>query len=115
MARIGGREGHAQWWRAWFCEGCFVGGEDGVVVKGRERFEHERRWGRYEEGMRKGKEYKMERGRRLREERGIVEVEERKNGPMTLTVSGQGLSLRYCPIMEEFRFCLCDRGYTPHV
>lgn len=124
-----GSFGRANWWRQWLCEGCWEGGELGSWVRrrawtgwsGRVMFVHERRWGRYEEGMRRGKEYRMEKGRRLRAEKGITAVgdgerEGNGNGDVSdgdvIVVDG-GSGAKYCPIVGERRFCSCHANVEP--
>lgn len=100
------------WWRGWFCDGCWggEGGKGGKVRMSREQVDHERRWGAYEKGLAMGKEYRREKGRKLRRERGVLDVGEDERDGVANGDSGRdgrGPNARYCPIMGEKRFCFC--------
>lgn len=71
---------------------------------------HEQRWKKYEDAMRRGKLYRLEKGQKLRAERGIVNRGHEKLTPITI-MAGQ----RYCITVKEMRFCKChpERGYDP--
>lgn len=83
----------------------------------KESWEHERLIRRYDEAMRRGKEYRVEKGRRLREERGIVgsvsgnhiDADGEKDGSKASDTAavgdGRGPGAKYCPIMGERRYC----------
>lgn len=83
-----------------------------------EQYRHEKVWGRYERAMREGKRYRLEKGARLRRERGVVPVEEMggvKLEPDGVDVVDARARKRYCTVMQEKRLCGCREGVVYHV
>lgn len=94
----------SSWWRGYFCEACFR--TDGVVKLTHEQYVHERRYGKHDAGLKRGKEYRMDKGRMLRKERGIENEKDQKEQLSAAIHRGPNAS--YCPIMRERRFCSCN-------
>lgn len=95
-----------------FCQGCLV--LPGIVELTCEQFEHERKWSRYENGMAESKQMKLERGRRLREEAGIVlkQLALSVRDSSAVVDAGRGKK-RICPVMKEMRLCGCSMLVQP--
>merc|ERR1711964_323281 len=70
------------------------------------QFRHEMFWGRYEKGMRQGKEARVSRGMKRRAELGI------KDGTGGPSVGGAGKVGRWCPVMREIRLCSCYKRWN---
>lgn len=121
------------WWKGYLCGPCFR--SDTVKKLTIEQYEHERLYGKYDLGLRKGKQYRTEKGQRLREERGITLVSTtttemvqdevkriehsiskpnkgRDRHGLLPSFGDRGPNAGYCPIMRDLRFCFCS-GYHP--
>lgn len=95
------------WQVSLYCQSCCD--HEDIVRQTLGMFMHEQRWSRYEEGMTKGKLYRLEKGKKLREERGLIcRTTEEFGG----TVNAKP---RYCVTMKEMRLCNChpERGFDP--
>lgn len=121
------------WWKGYLCGLCFR--SENVKKLTIEQYEHERLHGKYNLGLRKGKQYRIEKGQRLREERGITlmsnmtteapqeeikephnQISKRNKGRdrhgLPISFGDRGPNAGYCPIMLDLRFCFCS-GYHP--
>lgn len=121
------------WWKGYLCGTCFK--TDSVKKLTYEQYEHERLYGKYDVGLRKGKEYRREKGRRTREEGGIEipsdptpivirdnteqadnKLWKRNTGRdrhgLLPSFGDRGPNAGYCPVMRDLRFCFCC-GYEP--
>lgn len=90
-----------------FCADCVSAGK---VPRTRVEFEHEKRWKRYEKGMERGKMYRLEKGRRLRAERGIAVIDEqheKRNEHAGDVLVAVYQPKHVCPVMKEKRICTC--------
>lgn len=90
-----------------YCRGCLV--LPAVVELTIEQFEHEKKWSRYERGMLASKQARLEKGRLLREEAGIVlrqlALSMKDSNAVPEPTCGKK---RFCPIMKEMRLCRCS-------
>lgn len=116
------------WWKGVYCEPCFHDPAVGKVDAA--EYFHELRWARYENGLKRGKEYRLENGRKLRDALGVTiapeeavahrEWEERALSKPTTGRNRHGYppskergpNAGYCPTMGEMRFCFCG-GWEP--
>lgn len=98
----------------YFCPGCVERdrdnganvGEAGKVVPDTEwEFRHWRFWNKYEKGRAEGKRYRLENGRRLRAERGIVTSQDRDENVDSLLEPPH-----VCPLLKRKRWCQCWQG-----
>ena len=79
-----------------------------VICENREQYYHEKRWRKHELTMAAREQNRLERGRRIREEKQILDEHEiilvTTNGFFDLQkLTGK----RHCPIMNELRLCGC--------
>lgn len=95
------------WQVSVYCQGCCDAAE--VVGLTWNMYMHEQRWGKYERGMNRGKAYRLEKGRRLREESAVVG----KKGEEVAVANTDERKPRYCITMKERRLCDChpDTGF----
>jgi len=92
------------WQMSYYCRVCLD--TPSVINQTLEQYRHEKKWRKYEDGMRNGKRYRLEKGARLRQERGILLV---KTQGSLAAADVDGIDAkagkRYCPVMQEKRLC----------
>lgn len=91
-----------QWKHGWWCEACLILPE--VENLTHQQLWHEFRWKKYEESMIRGKQYRLEKGKRLRQEQCGTESNADESKPIKI----QSQKFRWCPIMKEMRLCGCQ-------
>jgi len=102
------------WQMSHYCRECLDA--PSVMTQTQEQYYHERMWGKYEDSMRRGKRYRLEKGARLRQERGLMQVMEMGNfGPVNIDEVDAKARKRYCAVMQEKRLCnSCDGAHSSY-
>ncbi len=93
------------WQTKLYCRECL--NVQNVMAQTKEQYFHERKWKKYEDAMREGKRYRLEKGAKLRKERGIVPTE---HAQLTVDEVDAKARKRFCTVMQETRLCYACQG-----
>lgn len=97
------------WQMSYYCRECLA--VPSVVTQTLEQYRHEKMWRKYEDGMRQGKRYRLEKGARLRQERAMTPgLELASWGPVNNDEVDAKARKRYCAVMQEKRLCHSCKG-----
>lgn len=97
------------WQPRWLCTPCCTDPKYSEITL--EQFMHELRWEKYEAAMTAGKAYRLEKGRMLRNK----ETTDPPSGKIERASKDRVVlhnyeKPRFCPVMQERRFCKCAAG-----